>query len=336
MPKDDYFMREAIALAKRGLESTSPNPAVGCVIVKRGKILGAGWHRRAGEPHAEVDALRSLEKVSVARGATAYVTLEPCSTEGKTPPCTNALIAAGLARIVVGATDPNPKHRGRGLRLLRQAGIAVDTGLLADECAELNPEFNYFMTAGLPWVIAKCGMSLDGRLTRPPGEGPWITSTASRRDAMKLRARVDAVLVGAATIRADDPALTLRGQAFRVAEQPWRVVWAPRRMPPKRAQIFDDAARERTIVLRDKSLRSALKKLAARGILTVLVEGGGYTLGKLFDGGLANEVVFYVAPLLAGGAVSAVAGRGFRSTRLVGVRYSKLGTDLKITGRTKV
>ncbi|MEI7865554.1 MAG: bifunctional diaminohydroxyphosphoribosylaminopyrimidine deaminase/5-amino-6-(5-phosphoribosylamino)uracil reductase RibD [Chthoniobacterales bacterium] len=335
MTNDQHLMRQAIALAKRGAGKTLPNPAVGCLIVKRGKILGAGWHRRAGGPHAEIVALRSLAKISSARGATAYITLEPCSTSGKTPPCTGALVEAGFARIVVGATDPNPKHRGRGLRLLRRAGLTVDAGVLADECAELNPAFNHFMTTGLPWVIAKCGMSLDGRLTRPPGEGPWITSTASRRDAMKLRARVDAILVGAATVRADDPALTLRGRAHRAAPQPWRVVWAPRRMPPKTARVFQDAARDHTILFRDKSLRSVLKKLAARGILNVLVEGGGHTLGKLFHAGLANEVVFYVAPLLTGGAVSAVAGRGFRSTKLVNVRYTKVGADLKITGQTK-
>jgi len=333
MPKDELLMRKAIALAKRGCGKTSPNPAVGCLIVQRGKILGAGWHRRAGGPHAEVEALRSLKNISSARGATVYVTLEPCSTHGKTPPCTDALITAGIARIVVGATDPNPKHRGRGLRLLLQAGIKVDAGVLAGECAALNPEFNHFMTTGLPWVIAKCGMSLDGRLTRPRGEGPWITSLASRRDAMKLRARVDAILVGAATVRADDPALTLRGQALRGAGQPWRVVWAPRRLPPKSAQIFHDAERDRTIVLRDKSLRGVLKKLAARGILSVLVEGGGYTLGKLFDAGLASEVVFYIAPLLAGGAVPSVGGRGFLSEKLSSVRYAKLGPDLKITGQ---
>jgi len=336
MPKDELLMRKAITLAKRGCGKTSPNPAVGCLIVQRGKILGAGWHRRAGRPHAEVMALRSLKNISAARGATAYVTLEPCSTLGKTPPCTGALIAAGIARVVVGATDPNPKHRGRGLRLLRQAGIKVDAGVLAEECAALNPEFNHFMTTGLPWVIAKCGMSLDGRLTRPRGEGPWITSPASRRDAMQLRARVDAILVGAATVRTDDPALTLRGHALRGARQPWRVVWAPRRLPPKSARIFRDAERDRTIVLRDKSLRSVLKKLAARGILSVLVEGGGYTLGKLFDAGLANEVVFYIAPLLAGGAVPSVGGRGLRSAKLACVRYAKLGPDLKITGQISI
>ena len=169
MTRDEKFMREAIKLARRGLGHTRPNPAVGCVLVKKGRIIARGWHRRAGQPHAEIEALRALKKISDARGATAYVTLEPCSTQGRTPPCTRALIEAGLQRVVLGATDPNPKHRGRGFALLRRAGIEVVTGVLADECTALNPAFHHAMSTGLPWVIAKCGLSLDGRLTRPPG-----------------------------------------------------------------------------------------------------------------------------------------------------------------------
>ena len=226
MAADEKFMREAIRLAAQELGKTRPNPAVGCVIVKNGRIIARGWHRRAGLPHAEIEALRSLKNASAARGATAYVTLEPCSTNGRTPPCTTALVEAGLARVVTGAIDPNPKHRGRGLRLLHKAGLKTTSGVLAEECAALNPEFHHVMTTGLPWVIAKCGMSLDGRLTRPPGEGQWITSALARRDAMKLRTRVDAILVGAGTVRADDPALTLRGVR---GTQPWRIVWAPGR-----------------------------------------------------------------------------------------------------------
>jgi diaminohydroxyphosphoribosylaminopyrimidine deaminase / 5-amino-6-(5-phosphoribosylamino)uracil reductase len=168
MAADEKFMREAIRLARKGLGKTRPNPAVGCVIVKHGRIIGRGWHRQAGLPHAEVEALKSLRNPAAARGATVYITLEPCCTHGRTPPCTQALIATGVARIVVGAIDPNPRHRGRGLRLLTKAGIKAKHGVLAAECAALNPEFHHVMRTGLPWVIAKCGMSLDGRLTRPP------------------------------------------------------------------------------------------------------------------------------------------------------------------------
>ncbi len=324
-------MREAIALARKGIGKTRPNPAVGCVIVRRGCIVGRGWHRRAGGPHAEIAALRSLRNPALARGATAYVTLEPCSTHGRTPPCTNALIAAGVARVVVGAIDPNPQHRGRGLALLRRAGIAVRRGVLSAECVALNPEFHHFMAAGLPWVIAKCGLSLDGRLTRPPGESRIITSAASRRDAMKLRARVDAILVGAATVRADNPGLTVRG--LRVRSQPLRVVWAPRSAPPPGARIFRDRDKHRTIVLRQRSLRAALRALARRGVTSVLIEGGGHTLGRAFDLGLANEVVLYLGARLAGGAVPAVGGRGrIPALRLRAPDVRRIGNDLRIAG----
>ena len=333
MAADEKFMREAIRLARKGLGKTHPNPAVGCVLVKNNRIVGRGWHRRAGLPHAEIEALRSLKKVSAARGATAYVTLEPCSTHGRTPPCTRALIEAGLARVVTGAIDPNPKHRGYGLKLLQKAGLKTTHGVLAAECAALNPEFHHVMTTGLPWVIAKCGMSLDGRLTRPPGEGQWITSAAARRDAMKLRARVDAILVGAGTVRADDPALTLRGVR---GSQPWRIIWAPRGGVPRGSRLLTDRWCDRTLVLHQKSLRAALRSLAGRGLHRVLVEGGGHTLGCLFDGELAREVVFYVAPLLSGGGVPSVGGRGIRrpaeAPRLHRVSYQRIGDDVRIAG----
>jgi diaminohydroxyphosphoribosylaminopyrimidine deaminase/5-amino-6-(5-phosphoribosylamino)uracil reductase len=330
LKSDEKFMREALRLAGKGAGLTRPNPAVGCVLTRAGRIVGRGWHRRAGEPHAEIEALRSLKSPHLARGATAYVTLEPCSTHGRTPPCVSALIAAGISRVVVGAIDPNPAHSGRGLELLRRAGLAVTQDVLADECAALNPEFQHFMSTGLPWVIAKCGLSLDGRLTRPPGEGPWLTSAAARADAMKLRGRVDAILVGAATVRADDPALTVRGLAG--AAQPWRVVWAPRRRPPAKARLFHDAARDRTLVLTHRTLRGALRALARRGVQSVLIEGGGHTMGELFESGLANEVVFYLAPLLAGGKVPAVGGMR-RASRLTEITWRIIGPDLRLSAK---
>jgi diaminohydroxyphosphoribosylaminopyrimidine deaminase/5-amino-6-(5-phosphoribosylamino)uracil reductase len=334
MAADEKFMREAILMAEKGTGKTRPNPAVGCVLVKNGRIIARGWHRRAGAPHAEIEALRSLKNLSAARGSTAYITLEPCSTHGRTPPCTRALIEAGVVRVVCGAIDPNPRHRGRGLAILRRMGIEANSGVLGAECAALNPEFHHVMSTGLPWVIAKCGMSLDGRLTRPPGEGQWITAPAARADAMKLRARVDAILVGAATVRADDPSLTVRGLKTRV--EPWRVVWAPRGSVPRDAKIFHDDRKHRTLVQRERTLRAALRSLARRGIQSVLVEGGGHTLGKLFDGRLANEVVFYVAPLLAGGGTPAVGGRGVAhpcsGIRLSRVGFRRIGGDLRISG----
>lgn len=325
-------MREAIRLARRGLGKTDPNPAVGCVLVRQGHIIARGWHRRAGLPHAEIEALRALPDPALARGAVAYVTLEPCSTHGRTPPCTDALLHAGIRRVVIGATDPNPAHRGRGLQLLRQAGTEVTSGVLADACAALNPVFHHTMATGLPWVIAKCGMSLDGRLTRPPGESPWITSPAARRDAMKLRASADAVMVGAGTVRADDPALTVRG--LHTTTQPLRVIWAPRRPPPESSQLLRDTTKAQTLVLRYKTLRAALRALARQGVRRVLLEGGGHTLGRAFEDGLVCEAVFYIAPLLAGGAVPAVGGRG--AARPVPnfppqADYRRIGNCLRIT-----
>ena len=335
MTSDEKFMREAIKLARHGLGKTRPNPAVGCVIVKNGRVIGRGYHRRAGLPHAEIEALRSLRNPARAKGATAYITLEPCCTHGRTPPCTKALIASGVTRVVIGAIDPNPKHRGGGIKLLQKAGLKTRTNVHATECAALNPEFHHVMRTGLPWVIAKCGLSLDGRLTRPPGEGQWITSPAARTDAMKLRARVDAILVGAGTVRADNPSLTLRG-TVKKNPQPWRVVWAPGRRPPKSAKIFTDRHRARTLVLTQRTIKAALRALARRGVQSVLVEGGGHTLGKLFDASLANEAIFYIAPLLAGGRVPAVAGRGSpiaRGNKLLRCpNYTRLGSNLKVSG----
>jgi diaminohydroxyphosphoribosylaminopyrimidine deaminase/5-amino-6-(5-phosphoribosylamino)uracil reductase len=336
MAADEKFMHEAVRLARRGTGITRPNPAVGCVIAKNGRIIGRGWHRRAGWPHAEIEALRSLKNPSAARGATVYVTLEPCCTHGKTPPCTDALVAAGVSRVVIGAIDPNPQHRGRGVALLRRRKIKTKTGVLAAECEALNPEFNHAMRTGLPWVIAKCGMSLDGRLTRPPGEGQWITSPAARRDAMKLRATVDAVMVGAGTVRADDPALTLRGIKGR---QPQRVIWAPRRLPPTTAQLMRAEAAGSVVVLRHKNLRAALRELAQRGIQRVLLEGGGHTLGQAFDHRLVREVVFYIAPLLAGGKVPAVGALGIKHARqaweLADLQTRNIGGCLRLSGRLK-
>jgi diaminohydroxyphosphoribosylaminopyrimidine deaminase/5-amino-6-(5-phosphoribosylamino)uracil reductase len=241
---DERFMRRALALARRGLGQTSPNPAVGAVVVRAGKIIGEGWHQRAGSPHAEINALR---RVANARGATLYVTLEPCCTHGRTPPCADAILAAGIRRVVVAATDPNPKHRGRGLRLLRKAGVSVESGLLAAEATALNAAFNKWITTGMPLVVAKSALSLDGKMATRTGDSKWITSDAARREAHQLRAGVDAVMVGANTVIADNPRLTLRHGAR--GRQPWRVVVDARGRSPRVAKLFTDVHRRRTIVL---------------------------------------------------------------------------------------
>src|ERR1044072_3458612 len=211
-------MRAALHEAGRGLGQTSPNPAVGAVLAINRKIVAKGHHKRAGGPHAELECLRQV-KNPVPKNAILYVTLEPCSTRGKTGPCTDAIVAAGVRRIVIGAVDPNPRHAGRGIEQLRKAGLEVRSGVLAGECSALNEAFNKWIQTRRPFVIAKCGMSLDGRLSAPPREPQWITSLPSRRHARQLRGQVDAILIGAGTLRTDDPRLTVRADGAR---QPWR------------------------------------------------------------------------------------------------------------------
>ena len=325
---DEKFMRLALREAARGIGLTSPNPVVGAVIVKGGRVLAKGLHRAAGGPHAEIEALRALRNPSRACGATIYVTLEPCCTHGRTPPCTDAILAAGFSRVVVGATDPNPRHAGRAFAILEKAGVRVTHGVLAAECTVLNAAFNKWITTGLPLVIAKAGLSLDGRLARPHGEGQWLTSAASRMDAMKLRASVDAILVGAGTVLADNPRLTLRGVRGR---QPLRVVLAGRRPLPPGAHLFCDEHRGRTVVYRGKTLRQVLRDLARRGCTSVMIEGGGSLLGAAFDARLVDRVRFYFAPLLCGGpAVIGATGAGDPATglRLENVVHRRIGPDL--------
>src|SRR5213595_1504805 len=219
--RNEQFMRAALNEARKALGQTSPNPAVGAVLVIDNRIVAKGRHRGAGREHAEVECLRNFGAPVPTRG-TLYVTLEPCSTVGRTAPCTDAILSAGVRNVVVGAIDVNPRHSGKGIVRLRNAGLSVRAGVFADECAQINEAFNKWIVTGRPFVIAKCGMSLDGRLTRPAGESHWITGHSARRHARELRARVDAVIIGAKTVRTDNPRLTVRG--IRGARQPWRVV----------------------------------------------------------------------------------------------------------------
>src|SRR5436309_5013797 len=209
MNDDERFMRTALSEARKSFGQTGPNPAVGAVLVVGKRIVARGHHRQAGKPHAEIECLRDF-RLKVPRNATLYVTLEPCSTKGRTGACTDQIIQAGVKSIVIGATDPNPRHRGRGIEILRDAGIEVRTGVLAEECALLNEAFNKWIATGIPFVIAKCGMSLDGRLTRPKKESRWLTSATARRHDHTLRAQMDAIRVGAEPIRIDNARLTVR------------------------------------------------------------------------------------------------------------------------------
>ncbi|HEX4631777.1 MAG TPA: bifunctional diaminohydroxyphosphoribosylaminopyrimidine deaminase/5-amino-6-(5-phosphoribosylamino)uracil reductase RibD [Chthoniobacterales bacterium] len=330
---DEKFMRVALTEARKGVGLTSPNPAVGAVLVVKNKIVARGHHRRAGSPHAEVECLTNFGR-TVPAEATLYVTLEPCSTIGRTGACTDAIIAAGVRRLVVGAVDPNPKHSGRGLEQLRKAGLEVQFGVLENESIELNEPYNKWIVTGIPFVIAKCGMSLDGRLTAPPSESRWLTSAAARGHAQRLRARVDAILVGAETIRADNPRLTVRGHAG--AQQPWRIILSRSGKLPRHARVFTDRFAERTTVHRDTDLRILLSKLGAKKITSVLIEGGGDVLGQALDQRLIDKVQVYTAPIFAGGPVIAFAGAGADATpnaaRLHRIRYEKIAGDICVTG----
>src|SRR5437773_10728369 len=279
--RDQQFMRAALNEAKKALGQTSPNPAVGAVLVIDNRIVAKGHHREAGRDHAEIECLRNFRALVPAR-ATLFVTLEPCSTAGRTSPCTNAILSAGVKNVVVGAIDVNPRHRGKGIMQLRNAGVNVREGILADECAQINEAFNKWIVTGRPFVIAKCGMSHDGRLTRPVGETRWITGRAARRDAHELRAQVDAILVGTNTVRADNPRLTVRG--VRGARQPWRIVLTRSGKLPRDGRLFRDRMAGRTLVYEKKSLEAVLDDLGKKNVTSVLIEGGGDVLGEALDG----------------------------------------------------
>jgi len=326
-------MRAALNEAKKALGQTSPNPAVGAVVVIDNRMVAKGHHRKVGRDHAEIECLRDFGARVPAR-ATLYVTLEPCSTAGRTAPCTDAIIKAGIKNVVVGAFDVNPRHSGKGIVQLRNAGVKVREGILADECSRINEAFNKWIVCGRPFVIAKCGMSLDGRLTRPDGEPRWITDPSARRHARRLRAGVDAILVGAETVRADNPRLTVRG--VRWVRQPWRVVLTRSGKLPRRARLFSDRFASRTLIYRDKSLATVLKNLGKRGIISVLIEGGGEVLGQALDARLIDKVQLYLGPSLSGGPVIAFPGPGAENTadalRLRCVSYRKIGQSVCITG----
>jgi diaminohydroxyphosphoribosylaminopyrimidine deaminase / 5-amino-6-(5-phosphoribosylamino)uracil reductase len=316
---DSMHMAQALRLAERGLFTTQPNPRVGCVIAHGERVVGQGWHAWAGQPHAEVFALR--EAGEQARGATAYVTLEPCAHHGRTPPCADALVAAGVARVVIAAEDPFPQVAGRGIETLRAAGITVETGLMRDAAREINIGFFSRIERHRPWVRIKLAMSLDGRTALANGESKWITDEAARADVQRWRARSSAILTGSGTVLADNPQLTVR-----LADQPFtpplRVVLDRRLRAPAGSHVLDGktptlvmhaaAARvtdnrfdqvERTVVAeRDDGLdlHAVLALLAERGCSELHVEAGPMLCGVLFAAGLADELLLYVAPLLLG------------------------------------
>ncbi len=331
-------MRRALALAERGRGTTLPNPVVGAVIVRGGRIVAEGFHRKAGQAHAEVNALAKLR--GSPRGTTMYVTLEPCDHTGRTGPCTEVIIAARPARVVVGCRDPNPIVDGRGLSRLRRAGIRVDVGCLEDEAKAAIRAYSVWVRERRPLVTLKAAATLDGFIAQtaaPRRRAPlWITGPEARAAAHALRAAHDAILVGAGTVRADDPRLTVRDGRRRPARQPLRVVLAGRRPLPARAQVFDRAAE--TLTIDDPRGRvapaRALKLLAARGVQSVLVEGGAAIAGAFIAAGLVDRIALFVAPKLLGGGVGISAGGDraiARALPLGPISVRPVGRDLLLT-----
>ena len=311
-PADHRFMARAIQLAKRGLYTTHPNPRVGCVLVKDGEIVGEGFHQRAGEPHAE--RLAIADAGSNARGATAYVTLEPCCHQGKTPPCTEGLIEAGVSRVIAAMVDPNPLVAGKGLEILREQGIEVESGLLEQQARELNPGFIRRITGGRPYVRCKLAMSLDGRTAMSSGESKWITGEAARQDVQRLRARSDAIVTGIGTVLADDPSMNVRlegleyGPDGRELPQPLRVVLDPALEMSHKAKMLSLPGETLVVYQREESSR--ITELEAAGASVVRLPGSDshIDLGTLFDHlgrRQINEVLVETGPTLAGAALGA-------------------------------
>lgn len=351
---DHECMAEALRLARKGLYTTDPNPRVGCVVVDGERIVGRGWHEAAGGPHAEIAALRDAD--GPVSGCTAYVTLEPCNHHGRTPPCAEALLAAGIGRVVVASKDPNPDVRGSGLERLQAAGVEVQSGLLEVEAEELNCGFLMRTRHGRPWVRVKSAVSLDGRTALRSGESQWISSPASRRDVQRWRARSSAILTGIGTVLADDPSLEARVEA--PVCQPLRVVADSRWRTPPGCQLLQDPLRTLLVGDRDAQIPAALqasgahclpvacgpagidlqallKALALQQINEVQVEAGARLCGSLLTAGLVDELLLYQAPVLLGdggpgpfalGELESMAQR----THLNVLETTHIGDDLRI------
>jgi diaminohydroxyphosphoribosylaminopyrimidine deaminase/5-amino-6-(5-phosphoribosylamino)uracil reductase len=289
-------MRRALDLAARGRYSVSPNPMVGCLLVRDGNVIAEGWHHRAGEPHAEIEALRGID----ARGATMIVTLEPCNHHGRTPPCTDAIIAAGITRVVIAMRDPHELAAG-GVEKLRDAGIEVISGILEPESRKLNEVFIHAVTHRRPFVVLKAGMTLDGKLATVTRESRWITSEAGRQKSLDLREQYDAILTGAGTIRDDNPMLTRR---LGLASTPWtRIILDRRRIVPADATVLTDGGATLHIT-EDVDLDALLADLYSRGIHSLIVEGGSNVLASFIRRGLWQKMIVFIAPMIIGGATA--------------------------------
>lgn len=354
------MMKRALSLARKGIGRTAPNPAVGCVIVRDGSIVGEGWHKKAGTPHAEVHALRQAGEK--AGNADVYVTLEPCAHFGKTPPCADALVAAGVARVFVGMPDPNPLVCGKGIDILRAAGIEVSVGILERECSRINEGFIKHITTGMPFVILKSAMTMDGRTATSTGDSKWITSEKSRRYVHKLREVVDGIMVGVGTVIADDPQLTCRLKGKR--RDPVRIIVDSRLRIPAGARVLDDGCLAATCIattvrkperiaeleksgveiitcgeLNDRvDLADMMRRLGKRGLQTILLEGGRELAGEFVRMGLVDKFMLFYAPKLLGGGdgFGLFAGKGPErmdaALRLKEISITRFGDDWLVEG----
>jgi diaminohydroxyphosphoribosylaminopyrimidine deaminase/5-amino-6-(5-phosphoribosylamino)uracil reductase len=354
------MMKRALSLARKGIGRTAPNPAVGCVIVRDGAIVGEGWHKKAGTPHAEIHAL--LQAGEKARNADVYVTLEPCAHFGKTPPCADALVAAGVARVFVGLTDPNPLVCGKGLDILRSAGIEVYTGILEKQCSRVNEGFIKHVTTGMPFVILKSAMTLDGKTATAAGDSKWVTSEKSRRYVHKLREIVDGIMVGVGTVIADDPLLTCRLRGKR--KDPVRIIVDSRLRIPAGARVLQPGSGSATCIATivrnseriaelEKSgveiitcreadgrvdLNDMMLQLGKRGIQSLLLEGGRELAGEAMRLGLIDKFMLFYAPKLVGGCdgLGLFAGKGVKlmedAHRLNEISISRFGEDWLVEG----
>jgi len=357
------YMHRALTLARRGLGRTHPNPAVGAVIVREGHIVGEGFHPKAGEPHAEIFALRQAGEA--ARGATMYVTLEPCVHHGRTPPCVDAIIEAGIAEVHIATLDPNPVVHGKGVEKLRAAGIRVYVGEGEQEARALTEGFAYWIHHRRPWVVAKYAMTLDGKIATRTGHARWITGPEARRWVHELRDTIDAILVGRGTVEADDPQLTTRLPDREHVHHPLRIVLDSRGRAPLTARVFSPELPGRTVLATTSAipterrrrleaqgvsvwvlpaddqgrvdLSALLERLGQEGITTLLVEGGATVLGSFWDQGLIHKVHALIAPRIFGGpGPSPIAGRGVaradQAPKLTRVQLAQLGEDVLLTG----
>ncbi len=321
------FMQRALELARRGEGLTRPNPPVGAVLVDDGEIVAEGFHKKAGGDHAERACLKSV--IVNPQSSILYVSLEPCSTTGRTPPCTDLILERGIRRVVVGCEDPNPAHAGRGVCKLRNAGVEVTVGVCKQEAEALIAPFVKRMLTGLPYLTLKLGITLDGRIADSSGTSQWITGPEARGKVQELRRRSDAIMVGAGTVRADNPSLLPRPSKGR---NPWRVVVG--KNIPAESKVLTDEMAERTLVL-DGSLEKILRDLAERDVMQVLCEGGGELAGSLIRAGLVDEFAIFMAPSLLGGTGFPMVGKeGWALSEVPQLRFQtleKCGEDVLIT-----